>query len=116
MSAVEPEAARRIGAVIVEFRGETDVGRAHPLFYGRNVLGRDELQSTVTIDDPRASKRHASIFVDPAGARFLDDSTNGSRVDGVEVRTASVPLAAGSRIEIGGTTIVFLPVPWPFGS
>jgi S-DNA-T family DNA segregation ATPase FtsK/SpoIIIE len=72
------------------------------------VIGRDD--ADLTIDDPEASRRHAVVRPGTGGlyrGAEIEDlgSTNGTFVDGVRVR-GSVALKHGSRVQLGGTTIV----------
>lgn len=90
----EPSAAT---ASIVEGPGK---GRSFPLRAGSNVIGRDP-DVSVRLDDPLASKRHASLVVGD-GLEIVDmGSTNGVLVDGTFVTRA--PLVSGDRIVIGDT-------------
>lgn len=104
----------QIRGILVEFRGPDDAGRMHPLSDGRNVLGRDG-DCNVVIDDPLVSKMHAFIYLDGSGARLVDNSQNGTIIDGRRVLGAQVPLAPGSKLDLGGVRMVFVLVPNPYG-
>jgi len=106
-------APRRLRAVLVEYRSPEDPGRVHFLRDGRNAIGRDE-ECEVRSDDASVSKTHAFIYVDPDGMRLVDNSQNGTVVDGRTVRGAQVSLTAGSKLDLGGARYVFVPIPPPF--
>lgn len=62
------------------------------------------------LKDSTVSKRHCEISIDESGYRIRDlDSTNGTVVQGVRVRSAS--LNPGAEIQLGKTRIVFCPMP-----
>lgn len=76
----------------------------------RTTIGRSA-RSDVCIPDAFASRLHAEVRQE--GDNFwLHDlgSANGTRLDGVPV-TGSVPLASGSHIQIGETTLDFVADP-----
>jgi FhaA, N-terminal domain/FHA domain len=73
---------------------------------GGGVVGRSR-DCDVVLDDAGISRRHAEIRPGREGWTVQDlGSTNGVRVNGVEVRGASA-LAPGDRVELGSTEIVF---------
>lgn len=104
---------RTIRAVLVEFRGPDDPGRVHPLYEGRNAIGRDS-ECDVILDDPNISKMHGFIYVDDEGSRIVDNSQNGTIVAGRTLRGAQSALTGGTRIDLGEVRFVFVPVPTPF--
>src|SRR5205085_9871659 len=60
-------------------------------------IGRD-LTCTVSLDDPRVSRRHARIVVEPDGAAAIEDlgSRNGTTLNGRALAPqARTPLTAG---------------------
>jgi len=62
----------------------------------------------LVLDDPEVSRLHFEILMDEHGYRLRDlGSTNGTVVDGA--RANDVYLRPGSRVVIGGTTLVFEP-------
>lgn len=80
-------------------------GQRHPITRSRTVIGRGG-DADITVDDSGISRRHVEILWDGTRAQVNDlDSTNGSKLDGMPVKSA--PLSPDSVIEIGRTRIVF---------
>lgn len=80
-------------------------GERIPLGDQTAVIGRVD-ECTVTLDDPKVSRRHAEIRPAGDGYRLIDlGSTNGTEVNGRPV-TEQV-LAEGDRIRIGDSVLVF---------
>jgi hypothetical protein len=76
----------------------------------RLTIGRDP-QSDVMVDDPSASRHHASLIRHGLSWTLVDEvSTNGTFVNGKRIQQAS--LQAGDRIAIGGTELMLR---WPEG-
>src|SRR4051812_19888899 len=76
---------------------------------GSIVVGRDQSAGLV-IDDPEASRRHASLSVEGTTVTVEDlGSTNGTFVNGARI-SGSKELAGGDRVRIG-TTVFELHVP-----
>ena len=70
---------------------------------GGGVIGRDPASASVAIEDPEASRKHASLTGGGDGLSIEDlGSTNGTFVNGERVEGAR-PLAAGDKIKIGTT-------------
>jgi DNA-binding NtrC family response regulator len=64
------------------------------------------------LSDPRVSRRHVELLVDPGGVRVKDlGSTNGTTWQASRLTEAVVPV--GSAIEVGNTTLRFLAAPMP---
>jgi len=84
-------------------------GVRHPLTPPGFTIGRGT-EADLRINDPGVSRLHAQIGVEDAGDGTVNvtitdlGSTNGLIVNGQKVR--SVPLAEGSRIEIGTTRML----------
>ena len=70
----------------------------------RVIIGRGD--ADVPLDDPRASRRHASLEVYGAALLLLKDlgSTNGTFVNGR--RVTACELSDGDEIRLGDTTLV----------
>ena len=88
-------------------------GRDYRLHAGRNAIGRDPKMQVPLMGDARVSRdRHAVVSYDPRGNSFRVAPgegaglayLNGGPVDG------PLPLAAYDRIEVGETTLVFVPL------
>jgi S-DNA-T family DNA segregation ATPase FtsK/SpoIIIE len=80
------------------------IGGAAPISLGLGtfLIGRGAT-ANVRIEDPQASRSHASIVVAPAGVTVEDLKTvNGTRLNGVEVK-APVAVKTGDVIQFGGT-------------
>jgi len=104
--AVSPEpAAARTGVASV-FILEWSGGRV-VLFEGENIVGRNPVRSSICIDEPRVSGRHARIVVSGEHATIEDlDSTNHTFVRGVRI-TSPQRLASGDVIRLGGPDVMF---------
>ncbi len=73
---------------------------------GENVIGRD-YASEVLVDDPKVSRRHASIVLAGGRARLTDlASSNGTFCNGARIG-APVELSDGDRIRVGRVHLVF---------
>jgi DNA-binding winged helix-turn-helix (wHTH) protein len=100
-----PAAAARSGVASV-FVLEWSGGRL-VLFEGENIVGRNPVRSSVCIDEPRVSGRHARIVVAGEHATIEDlDSTNHTFVKGVRI-TSPHRLASGDVIRLGGPDVMF---------
>lgn len=92
-----------------------DKGRDWRLVGGLNALGRGDTMP-VRLSDPAVSReRHALISFDPRSVRFLLAPGEGRALvyrNGQEV-LLPVPLQAHDRIELGGSTLVFVPLVGP---
>ena len=88
-------------------------GRDYRLYAGRNFVGRDPKMQVALMGDARVSRdRHAVVSYDPRGNGFRVAPgegaglayLNGAPVDG------PLDLRAYDRIEVGETTLVFVPL------
>jgi pSer/pThr/pTyr-binding forkhead associated (FHA) protein len=71
------------------------------------VVGR-ATDCAVVLDSNRASRRHCEVAPDGEGCALRDlGSSNGTRVNGVEVGAGPRPLHDGDVLEAGGVGIVF---------
>src|SRR3712207_3776312 len=69
------------------------------------VIGRDPQAASVAIEDPEASRKHASVSASGGGLSIEDlGSTNGTFVNGERVE-GTRPLTDGDRIKIGTTVL-----------
>jgi DNA-binding winged helix-turn-helix (wHTH) protein len=74
---------------------------------GENIVGRNPVRSSVCVDDPRVSGRHARIVIAGETATIEDlDSTNDTFVGGVRI-TSPHPLTSGDVVRLGGPSITF---------
>lgn len=101
----EPAAAARTGVASV-FILEWSGGRL-VLFEGENIVGRNPVRSSVCIDEPRVSGRHARIVVSGERATIEDlDSTNHTFLRGMRI-TSPQRLTSGDVIRLGGPDVMF---------
>ena len=72
------------------------------------VVGRSPTCDIIVTAD-RASRRHAEIRPGAVGGHAVVDlgSTNGTRLDGLEVGAVPQPLAEGAQVAIGGCRISY---------
>jgi hypothetical protein len=79
-------------------------GVAYPLVRAITRLGRGS-ECDIRVEDPGVSRNHCEIVIgEPIVLRDLK-STNGTLVNGE--RITQLPLADGTEIQLGGTTLVF---------
>jgi len=99
-------ASSATGALVVVAPDAT-AGEVHRLV-DEVVVGRAP-GCTVVLEDGFASQRHARFLVRD-GVAYVEDlrSTNGTLLDGRPVQGA-VPLAPGSRVQIGSTVLEYRP-------
>jgi diguanylate cyclase (GGDEF)-like protein len=92
----------------VTFLAGADMGRIHRFDAGRTVAGRDP-GVELPIDCDLASRRHAEFILCATGETFVRDldSTNGTLVNGEQVRGLTRQLHEGDRIQIGSVTLKF---------
>ena len=77
-----------------------------PLSEGEHLVGRDPA-STVWLDVPGVSRRHARIVIDRQGASIEDlESKNGTTLR-EQMVTGPSPLHDGDRIQVGPILVVF---------
>jgi hypothetical protein len=90
-----------------------DAGQRLPLG-PEQTLGRSR-RATLRLADPRASRLHARLRVDDAGATVEDlGARNGLRVNGVPIEARAQPLLAGDVLGVGETELALI-VPWAAG-
>lgn len=92
--------------LVVKDRGEGSLPRESEIPIGKDVIliGRDPHASDVLCDDPRVSRRHAVLRLNPSGQYCLldDGGRSGVFVNGQPVTTGQeVPLSSGDLIAIG---------------
>jgi DNA-binding beta-propeller fold protein YncE len=69
-------------------------------------IGRDATGAGRLAEDPQLSRRHARLYRMSDGGLVVEDlgSTNGTRVNGTVIAAPTL-LAAGDRVQLGGTVI-----------
>lgn len=82
--------------------------RLYPLVEAESGIGR-LTENEVVLTSPRVSRRHAAVRRAEGGATFLDvGSSNGSRVNGREVRAREpVPIAPGDVVQLADEPLLF---------
>lgn len=84
---------------------ELEADRLHPLTKVRTVLGRGP-DADVRVNDPKASRRHASIFFTGVEFRIRDESSvNGTLLNGS--RVVEYAIRNGDEVLIGDTLLRF---------
>ncbi|MCQ1576733.1 FHA domain-containing protein [Streptomyces parvus] len=83
-----------------------DAGGVHLLHGGQIRIGRSA-DADVPLDDPDVSRLHCAVSVSDDGRVSVADlgSTNGTSLDGVEVRERPVRLAPGALLRLGESTL-----------
>jgi DNA-binding NtrC family response regulator len=77
------------------------------LLHGANRIGRDPA-AEVALPDERASRLHAEIELDGAGARIADrGSRNATFLNGVRLGDPAA-LAHGDEVRVGGTVLLYV--------
>ncbi|MEE1809995.1 FHA domain-containing protein [Streptomyces sp. BE133] len=83
-----------------------DAGGVHLLHGGRIRIGRSA-DADVPLDDPDVSRLHCTVTVSADGLVSVADlgSTNGTLLDGTEVRDRPVRLKTGALLRLGESTL-----------
>ncbi|MET9927696.1 MULTISPECIES: FHA domain-containing protein [unclassified Streptomyces] len=83
-----------------------DAGGVHLLHGGRIRIGRSA-EADVPLDDPDVSRLHCAVTVSEDGRVAVADlgSTNGTSLDGTEVRERPVPFPSGALLRLGESTL-----------
>ena len=85
--------------------GGPDAGRTFPLGQGRHVLGRSR-DATVPLQDPDISRHHLAVHVGGGRITVADlGSTNGSRIEGVDLSAEPRPWPVGAVVRLGTTAL-----------
>lgn len=91
----------------LDVTGGPHAGATFPLSSFVTVIGRSEGDVKLS-DDETISGRHARVVYNNDGSvSFIDESRNGSRVNGKAVHQAQVTLNNGDTVEIGLCTLKF---------
>ncbi|WP_432150503.1 FHA domain-containing protein [Streptomyces sp. bgisy029] len=83
-----------------------DAGGVHLLHGGRIRIGRSA-EADVPLDDPDVSRLHCAVTVSEDGRVAVADlgSTNGTSLDGTEVRDRPVPFPSGALLRLGESAL-----------
>lgn len=83
-----------------------DAGGVHLLHGGQVRVGRSA-DADVPLDDPDVSRLHCAVTLSPEGRVTVADlgSTNGTTLDGEQVRSRPVRLAPGALLRIGESAL-----------
>ncbi len=85
---------------------ETSTGKTWRIATDSTVIGRDESQADLILEDSNVSRRHAELKRTPAGWQICDlGSTNGTRVNGMRVTEQA--LTSGDALTMGLVTLSF---------
>ncbi|MGV8135189.1 MAG: FHA domain-containing protein [Mangrovibacterium sp.] len=71
------------------------------------TIGRDN-SCDIVISDPRVSRIHANIFQDRHGYIYRDTSTNGTLVNGMNIKRSDLYIQYGDPVFLAG----LVPLPW----
>ena len=106
------EAAERLmGFLVVVQSREEEEWRYFRLKKGVNFIGRFGSRCDIELRDREASQQHALLVCTNAATRLIDlDSSNGTQVQGRRLEIAQ--LAEGDRIQVGRTTMIYVPFPY----
>ncbi|MCX5412186.1 FHA domain-containing protein [Streptomyces sp. NBC_00059] len=87
-----------------------DAGGVHLLHGGQIRIGRSA-EADVPLDDPDVSRLHCAVTVSEDGRVSVTDlgSTNGTSLDGTEVRDRPVRLVPGALLRLGESTLRLTP-------
>ncbi|MEV6166133.1 FHA domain-containing protein [Streptomyces sp. NPDC052052] len=87
-----------------------DAGGVHLLHGGKVRIGRSA-DADVPLDDPDVSRLHCTVTVSADGLVSVADlgSTNGTLLDGAEVRDRPVRLKPGALLRLGESTLRLVP-------
>lgn len=110
---LEEEETRKVLGFLVVMKGPGAPPYADfPIHDGRNVIGRPGPEVGIALADPEVSTQHAAIVCNGGAFTLMDlASSNGTYVDGRRERIVHSPLVHGTRVKVGRTTLVFVPVP-----
>lgn len=85
---------------------ETSTGKTWRIATDSTVIGRDESQADLILEDSNVSRRHAELKRTAAGWQICDlGSTNGTRVNGMRVTEQA--LTSGDALTMGLVTLSF---------
>ena len=83
-----------------------DAGRIHCLDNGRNVIGRT-VECSLFLGDESVSRRHAEVDIRDGMALVRDmGSTNGTRINGVEIGKIAQRLQDGDQIQLSSSVVL----------
>ncbi len=103
-----PDAPRPPTSALLALHVRTgpDTGHVFDLPPGEHLVGRST-DAPLRLDDPAVSRAHAVVQVRTRQVMVRDaGSTNATFLDDLLVGSQPVPLAAGQRLRVGGTTLV----------
>lgn len=107
---LRPQGALQVPAGFLEVVHEGGRQEQHPLRPGKTTIGRKS-SNDIVLDDPKQyiSRQHAYIIFEDGNYCIVDDdSRNGTRVEGKEIRgKGKTLLADGDTVEIEGRELIF---------
>jgi S-DNA-T family DNA segregation ATPase FtsK/SpoIIIE len=97
---------RSSSALELHVVGGPDAGRSLPLSQGRHVIGRSG-DVAIRLRDPDVSRRHATVHVGGGTVTIADlGSSNGSRLDGVDLTEQPQDWPAGAVLRLGASALI----------
>jgi hypothetical protein len=92
-------------ALWIVLTNTADAGEWFDLHPGEMIIGREE-GSEIQLEDQRVSHRHALLRVRDGDITIEDmSSTNGTRVNGADIRHET-PIGPGDQIDVGGVELL----------
>ena len=73
-------------------------------------MGRNE-DRDIVLADGRVSGEHGFLYIRKERHTFVDNSSNGSRVDGQIVFGEQAEVRSGSVLEVGGMRLILVIIP-----
>ncbi|MFD2090409.1 FtsK/SpoIIIE domain-containing protein [Blastococcus deserti] len=103
--AAREHSGRPSSALELHVVGGPDAGRSVPLGRGHHVIGRSG-DTAIRLHDPDVSRRHASVRVGEGAVTVADlGSSNGSRLDGIELDARPRSWPVGVVLRAGATAM-----------
>ena len=94
-------------AVVYEGSSVTTIA----LHNGKTTIGRDPDSDIVISNDTSISGQHGILFVNQDSHRYLDTSSNGSKVNETTVNCDRIDISHGDKIYLGNACIAVLLMP-----
>jgi hypothetical protein len=103
--------SRRLAGFLVVLRGRTDKPYTDfPLYEGKNPIGHSAARPQISLEDQKVSREHATVMVQHGQCTVIDvGSSNGTFVN--DKKVLHEELKHGDKVRLGGTTLVFVPIP-----
>jgi hypothetical protein len=100
-----------IAGFLVSFTWDTS-GHSYPIREGKSVVGSSASCDFVVAADPALSGEHFAVMVRGGRVKVRDlNSTNATRIDGIEIWGEAVDVTHGCSVEAGDTAFVLVLLP-----